>query len=192
MWISHEYTYALAWRGGMQWGAGGREHFYFLFFLCSVFLAAHGSSLVVTRGLSCPVACGILVPWPGIKPEPPAVEAWSPSHWTTREFISPFSYLKIKYFTCHLDDMIFLTNQATLEETDKYHRQLGKDKVIIRRGSLYIKNKNRITKLKKINWCQIICWHHEMCLCRNGLISVRNNASRHNTKILNVNDKRTH
>jgi len=38
-----------------------------------------------------------------------------------------------------------------LEETDKYHRQLGKDKVMIRRGSLYIKNKNRITKLKKIN-----------------------------------------
>jgi len=112
MWISHEYTYALAWRGGMQWGAGGREHFYFLFFLCSVFLAAHGSSLVVTRGLSYPVACGILVPWPGIKPEPPAVEAWSPSHWTTREFISPFSYLKIKYFTCHLDDMIFFNKSS--------------------------------------------------------------------------------
>ena len=31
------------------------------------------------------VACGILVPWPGIKPGPPAVKARSPNHWTTRE-----------------------------------------------------------------------------------------------------------
>ena len=32
------------------------------------------------------VACGILVPRPGIEPVPPAVEAWSPNHWTVREF----------------------------------------------------------------------------------------------------------
>ena len=31
------------------------------------------------------VACGILVPQPGIKPVPPAVEARSLNHWTTRE-----------------------------------------------------------------------------------------------------------
>ena len=31
-------------------------------------------------------ACGILVPRPGIKPVPSAVEAQSPNHWTTREF----------------------------------------------------------------------------------------------------------
>ena len=30
------------------------------------------ASLVVARGLSCPAACGILVPWPGIKP----VSSW--------------------------------------------------------------------------------------------------------------------
>ena len=29
---------------------------------------------------------GILVPWPGIEPVPPAVEAQSPNHWTAREF----------------------------------------------------------------------------------------------------------
>ena len=28
---------------------------------------------------------GILVPQPGIEPVPPAVEAWSLNHWTTRE-----------------------------------------------------------------------------------------------------------
>ena len=38
----------------------------------------------------CHVACGILVPWPGIEPRPSAVKAQSPNHWTTREFlISP-------------------------------------------------------------------------------------------------------
>ena len=31
------------------------------------------------------VTCGILVPQPGIEPVLPAVEAWSPNHWTTRE-----------------------------------------------------------------------------------------------------------
>ena len=30
-------------------------------------------------------AFGVLVPQPGIKPVPPAVEAQSPNHWTTRE-----------------------------------------------------------------------------------------------------------
>ena len=30
-------------------------------------------------------ACGILVPWPGIKPVPPAVEAQSPNQWTASE-----------------------------------------------------------------------------------------------------------
>ena len=32
------------------------------------------------------MACEILVLQPGIKPGPLAVRAWSPNHWTTREF----------------------------------------------------------------------------------------------------------
>ena len=32
------------------------------------------------------MACRILVPLPGFEPVPPAVDAWSPNHWTTREF----------------------------------------------------------------------------------------------------------
>ena len=32
------------------------------------------ASLAVVRGLSCPLACGILVPWPGMEPTPPALE----------------------------------------------------------------------------------------------------------------------
>ena len=31
------------------------------------------------------VACGILAPWPGIEPMPPAVEERSPNHWTAKE-----------------------------------------------------------------------------------------------------------
>ena len=31
-------------------------------------------------------ACEISVPWPGIQPEPPALEAQSLNHWTTRDF----------------------------------------------------------------------------------------------------------
>ena len=31
------------------------------------------------------MACGILVPWPGTELVPPAVEAWSPNHWISRE-----------------------------------------------------------------------------------------------------------
>ena len=34
-------------------------------------------------------ACGILIPQPGMEPVLPAVEAWSLSHWTTREALSP-------------------------------------------------------------------------------------------------------
>ena len=33
----------------------------------------------------CHMACGILVPQPGIKPAPPAVGVRSPNCWTTRE-----------------------------------------------------------------------------------------------------------
>ena len=33
----------------------------------------------------CYTACRILVPWSGIEPMPPAVEAWSLDHWTTRK-----------------------------------------------------------------------------------------------------------
>ena len=33
----------------------------------------------------CSAACGILVPRPGIKPAPPAVEEWNLNQWTARE-----------------------------------------------------------------------------------------------------------
>ena len=39
----------------------------------------------------CCVACGILVPWPGVEPRPSTVKAQSPNHWADREF--PLYYL---------------------------------------------------------------------------------------------------
>ena len=47
------------------------------------------------------MACGILVPQPGIEPVPLAVKARSPNHWTTREFPPLFKYLKMS-FSFHL------------------------------------------------------------------------------------------
>ena len=40
-------------------------------------------------------ACGTLVLWPKSEPTPPAVEAWSPNHWTTRE--APGSFQKSNF-----------------------------------------------------------------------------------------------
>ena len=46
------------------------------------------------------LSCGMrdLVPWPGIKPGPPALGAQSLSHWATREV--PRSYLFIYFWLC--------------------------------------------------------------------------------------------
>ena len=49
------------------------------------------SSVVVACGLSCPVACGILVPLPGIEPASPALGRWILNHCATREVPGLFS-----------------------------------------------------------------------------------------------------
>ena len=41
------------------------------------------------------MAGGIPVPWPGIQPMPPALEAESPNHWTPREILN----LKVLKYT---------------------------------------------------------------------------------------------
>ena len=58
------------------------------------------SDLWCTTGFSCsvcfwfiwppPAAWGISVPWPGIEPMTPALEAWSLNHWTPREVPTVF------------------------------------------------------------------------------------------------------
>ena len=45
------------------------------------------------------VACGILVPWPGIEPMPPALEAQSLNHLTAREVLGLFKFI---FYVQHL------------------------------------------------------------------------------------------
>ena len=70
-----------------------------LFFILTIYLVVLGLSCSTQalqslwkhmESFSCgswTLICGMwdLVPWPGIKPWPPALGAWSLSHWTTRE-----------------------------------------------------------------------------------------------------------
>ena len=62
---------------GGGWGVKERvpsgDTFYFILFYFIIF--GHAARL----------ACGILVPRPGIETVPPAVEVQSPNHWTARE-----------------------------------------------------------------------------------------------------------
>ena len=46
------------------------------------------------------MTCDILVPRPGMEAMAPAMEAWGPNHWTTREFpsVPPFKTVYIAIF----------------------------------------------------------------------------------------------
>ena len=78
----------------------------------------------------CRVACGILVLLPGIEPGPSAVKAWSPNHWTAREFpqnkilikssvnkpqlLYKASVLTISHYSClHFSQFPFFFKQKT-------------------------------------------------------------------------------
>ena len=60
----------------------------FLNFLCIYFLNSPFKQFILFKiFLPCCVACGIIVPRPGIKPVRPVVKAESPSHWIAREVL---------------------------------------------------------------------------------------------------------
>ena len=61
-------------------------------------IASGPDSFFFFFGLRC-AACGISVPQLGIESVPPAVEAWSPNHWTAREFLPDSFYFKF-FFGC--------------------------------------------------------------------------------------------
>ena len=65
--------------------------------VCSTRAPECTGSIVAVPGLSCPVACRISVPRPGIKPMPPAVEARRPNHRTTREVPSHLTSLSLSF-----------------------------------------------------------------------------------------------
>ena len=76
---------------------------------------AGAGSLVVARGRSCPVACVILVPQPGIEPTSPALEGGflttgPPGKSRNNLFILQFSVPFEKFFLYHMDAYtIFIT-----------------------------------------------------------------------------------
>ena len=53
------------------------------------------------------VVCGILVPWPAIKPVSPAVVAQSPNHWTVRE-VPPVGFFLKDYILMLGNFVLFL------------------------------------------------------------------------------------
>ena len=61
---------------------------------CRIFVAACGIFSCSIQTLSC--SMWDLVPWPGIEPRPPALWAWSLSHWTIREV--PSTVLRVLVF----------------------------------------------------------------------------------------------
>ena len=74
--------------------------------------------------------CGILVPGPGMEPEPLAVRPHSPNHWTAREFLL-FHFLCENIFTfrstCVKDgnrSLVHMKNQYhLLEITEQNHKK---------------------------------------------------------------------
>ena len=57
--------------------------------------------------LAIPKSCGILVPWPGIKPMPLAVKTWSPNQKTAREFPEHLFILLATLLFVYLKYLIF-------------------------------------------------------------------------------------
>ena len=56
------------------------------------------------------MACGILVPRPGIEPTPPAVEGQSLNHWTTRGVPRPVEVLRV----CMFENLILPKTMITV------------------------------------------------------------------------------
>ena len=59
-------------------------------------------------------AWGILVPWPGIKPVPPAVEAWSANHWIIKELPASFCISEHLAWECQWASSHFLQRVIVL------------------------------------------------------------------------------
>ena len=61
------------------------------------------------------LSCGMwdLVPWPGIKPRPPALGAWSLSYWTTREVSCTYLF-KLQFYPDVCPGVGWLDHVATL------------------------------------------------------------------------------
>ena len=87
---------------------------YLFIWLRRVLVVAHGTFVAMCRIFSCSMwalSCGMrdLVPWPGIKPTPPALVAQRLIHWTTRE-VPVFSewLMMLSIFSCAYWPFVYL------------------------------------------------------------------------------------
>ena len=72
--------------------------------VASIYLRLKNGLLLLKKKIffsPCPLACGTLVPLPRIEPAPLAVNEWSPTHRTAREFS------KLSSFECILYSLFF-------------------------------------------------------------------------------------
>ena len=86
----------------------------------------HAGSVVVAHRLGCPTACGILVPWSGIKPTVPCIGRQILNHWATRE-APAISKLLCEY--CRRDQVSKCIHLAGLQGT-----HCGRKETHIRNG----------------------------------------------------------
>ena len=118
----------------------------FIFFILNLFLFTYldvSGLSDSTRDLWSPLRhvgvfnCGMwdLVPWPGMQPGSPALEAWSLSHWTTREVPG----------SCHLDAQVLCLNQILTPMV-----QIFKANVQHWQQSERILNKSVLLRLRRI------------------------------------------
>ena len=80
------------------------------FSCCGTWALDHMGSVAVVLGLSFPMACGILVPQPGIEPTTPALEGGFLNHWTTREVPT------LRFLTRSAERMSAFMNCGSLQE----------------------------------------------------------------------------
>ena len=107
-------------------------------------------------------AYGILVPQPGIEPVPPAVEAWSLNHWTTREVPKTWYIYSMEYYSAIKKNEImpFAATWMDLEiiilsEVSQRERQISYDTTYMwnlkkKKGYkwTYTQKRNRVTDIE--------------------------------------------
>ena len=99
-------------------------HFFLVLFYCSSYWIISiyvSSNLLLFFFWPCRTACGILVPWPGIRPMPPAMELLSLNHRSTWEillFIISFPVSSLLLSPCiefYISNIVFFSSFISIQ-----------------------------------------------------------------------------
>ena len=78
----------------------------------------------------CHVACDILVPWPGIKPTSPALEAQCLNHWITREVLWSWTLKELFLISIHpFEPMFWNENTNTFCPNSVHKSEVHKQQI---------------------------------------------------------------